>query len=210
MPGFNTNRIAARAGVSIGTLYGYFPNKQSILIALARQLLQGDGQAVLSALQADAAVHPNGDVTMNDVRPLAEKYYGKVPAGPLPQRTRPSEPPHVASQRISLADHVTVRTGVAGQTLDCAGADVGPVLVGGDDVIPLQEPPHDVDLCGHVVADVADVAAAKRPVELFVPSMIVGVALPEVPSPTKCRVVRPAKCASESSIADRSHDGSRP
>ena len=55
--------------------------------------------------------HPNnailvvaGDVTMNDVRPLAEKYYGKVPAGPLPQRTRPSEPPHVASQRISLAD----------------------------------------------------------------------------------------------------------
>jgi 4-diphosphocytidyl-2-C-methyl-D-erythritol kinase len=30
-------------------------------------------------------------------------------------------------QRISLADQVTVRTGVAGQTLDCAGADVGPV-----------------------------------------------------------------------------------
>ena len=30
-------------------------------------------------------------------------------------------------QRISLADQVTVRTGVVGQTLDCAGADVGPV-----------------------------------------------------------------------------------
>jgi zinc protease len=55
--------------------------------------------------------HPNnailvvaGDITMNEVRPLAEKYYGKLPAGPLPQRTRPSEPPHVASQRVSLAD----------------------------------------------------------------------------------------------------------
>jgi AcrR family transcriptional regulator len=48
--GFNTNRIAERAGVSIGTLYGYFPNKRAILIALARQLLQEDGKTVLSIL----------------------------------------------------------------------------------------------------------------------------------------------------------------
>jgi zinc protease len=41
---------------------------------------------------------------MAEVRPLAEKYYGKIAAGPLPSRDRPSEPPHVASQRISLAD----------------------------------------------------------------------------------------------------------
>jgi AcrR family transcriptional regulator len=31
----NTNRIAAVAGVSVGTLYQYFPNKQAILIAMA-------------------------------------------------------------------------------------------------------------------------------------------------------------------------------
>jgi AcrR family transcriptional regulator len=31
----NTNRIAAMAGVSVGTLYQYFPNKQAILIAMA-------------------------------------------------------------------------------------------------------------------------------------------------------------------------------
>ena len=55
--------------------------------------------------------HPNnailvvaGDVTAAEVKPLAEKYYGKLAAGPLPSRDRPSEPPHVASQRISLAD----------------------------------------------------------------------------------------------------------
>ena len=57
LAGFNTNRIAERAGVSIGTLYGYFPNKQSILIALARRLLQADGQAVLQALEAAAQRH---------------------------------------------------------------------------------------------------------------------------------------------------------
>lgn len=55
LAGFNTNRIAERAGVSIGTLYGYFPNKQSILVALARRLLQADRQAVVDALETAAA-----------------------------------------------------------------------------------------------------------------------------------------------------------
>ena len=34
-----TNRIAERAGVSIGTLYQYFPNKDAILVALVHQHL---------------------------------------------------------------------------------------------------------------------------------------------------------------------------
>ena len=34
---FNTNRVAERAGFSIGTLYQYFPNKNSIFEALAER-----------------------------------------------------------------------------------------------------------------------------------------------------------------------------
>lgn len=46
----NTNRIAERAGVSIGTLYEYFPNKDAILIAMARQRLAKDERLVRQAL----------------------------------------------------------------------------------------------------------------------------------------------------------------
>ena len=35
--GLNTNRIAEVAGVSIGALYGYFPNKEAILLAMAER-----------------------------------------------------------------------------------------------------------------------------------------------------------------------------
>ena len=33
---FNTNRLAERAGVSVGTIYQYFPNKEAILVAMSR------------------------------------------------------------------------------------------------------------------------------------------------------------------------------
>ena len=48
--GATTNRIAHAAGVSIGTLYEYFPNKESLLVALAEQHVQMAERGVCTAL----------------------------------------------------------------------------------------------------------------------------------------------------------------
>ncbi len=56
-----TNRIAAEAGLSIGSLYQYFPNKDAILVALVRAHMD-DGAAAVAAA-ADEALHlPLDDV----------------------------------------------------------------------------------------------------------------------------------------------------
>jgi len=56
----NTNLIAERAGVSIGALYGYFSNKDEILLAMARRELDHIRDRVSDALtrEADAHIHP--------------------------------------------------------------------------------------------------------------------------------------------------------
>lgn len=48
----STNRISEVAGVGVATLYGYFPNKTAILVALARRLMAQDEAELLAALQA--------------------------------------------------------------------------------------------------------------------------------------------------------------
>jgi AcrR family transcriptional regulator len=46
----NTNYIAERAGISVGTLYQYFANKEAILVAMARREIATDEAAVIKAL----------------------------------------------------------------------------------------------------------------------------------------------------------------
>jgi AcrR family transcriptional regulator len=54
-----TNRIAARAGVSIGSLYQYFPNKDAILVALHEQH-RADVEPIITEFMArlDDPAHP--------------------------------------------------------------------------------------------------------------------------------------------------------
>ena len=58
LAGLNTNRIAERAGISVGTLYGYFPDKTAIVVALARRILQEDQAAMAAAIESPTARDP--------------------------------------------------------------------------------------------------------------------------------------------------------
>lgn len=51
----STNRIAAAAGVSPGTLYGYFADKDDIVAAVIERVVDGFGDAIAPALRAAAA-----------------------------------------------------------------------------------------------------------------------------------------------------------
>lgn len=47
-----TNAVAARAGISIGTLYAYFPNKEAILLIMARREMRRVQDSVRDAIYA--------------------------------------------------------------------------------------------------------------------------------------------------------------
>lgn len=52
--GFNTNAVAERAGVSIGTIYRYFPDKAAILRALAMREAEAHHRTVMEILGDEA------------------------------------------------------------------------------------------------------------------------------------------------------------
>jgi AcrR family transcriptional regulator len=63
LSGFNTNAVAVRAGVSIGSLYQYFPSKDAILVALMEQ-----GLSVFSESVAEAIDGAPGDSLGEDLK----------------------------------------------------------------------------------------------------------------------------------------------
>jgi zinc protease len=45
-----------------------------------------------------------GDIDAEELRPLAERYYGKIPAREVPERVRLQEPPQQAAREVELSD----------------------------------------------------------------------------------------------------------
>jgi AcrR family transcriptional regulator len=73
---FTTNAVAERAGVSIGTLYQYFTDKNAILLALAKREMQAALADVARALQGEFDPAPEARVRAM-VRVLVNAFHGR-------------------------------------------------------------------------------------------------------------------------------------
>jgi len=73
---FTTNAVAERAGVSIGTLYQYFADKQAILRAIADRELQAALARVRQALRGELDASPEGRVRAM-VRAIITAFRGR-------------------------------------------------------------------------------------------------------------------------------------
>jgi AcrR family transcriptional regulator len=76
---FTTNAVAERAGVSIGTLYQYFADKQSILRALAERELRRTLTAVATALRGNPQASGEERVRAM-VRAMVNAFSGRLRA----------------------------------------------------------------------------------------------------------------------------------
>lgn len=73
MASLTTNAVAQTAGVSIGTLYQYFPNKDAILDALADREMASMGAQALAVIEDPAEV-PHAERVVRIVRAVTSSY----------------------------------------------------------------------------------------------------------------------------------------
>lgn len=103
-----TNHVAERAGVSIGTLYQYFPDKDALLVALAREHLDA-ARAALDEAAADlrATAPPLPDVVRRLVEVTAAVNDRPVHAVLVDEAPRPPDlQAELAALHAAAADEV--------------------------------------------------------------------------------------------------------
>jgi AcrR family transcriptional regulator len=74
-----TNRIAERAGFSIGTLYQYFPNKEALLVAMAEYERKRVVARICAALRENS-IHTPEAVIRSVVRIMLQAFKGRFRA----------------------------------------------------------------------------------------------------------------------------------
>ena len=107
LTGFNTNVVAAKAGVSIGSLYQYFPGKDAILAALIRREAEAFDRALTEA------VGRTGDLgTASAVGLLAA-----VAADHQMSRPRLARILDLEEQRLGMAEEADAASGRTGAAI---------------------------------------------------------------------------------------------
>ena len=101
--GFNTNAIASKAGVSVGSLYQYFPNKDSIVLTLIGGYEEALHSAVLEAAKAGKGKGLKGCLRLL-VRALVTVHYRR----PRLNRVLEAEEERLGSGADDAAFHGTV------------------------------------------------------------------------------------------------------
>jgi AcrR family transcriptional regulator len=101
--GFNTNVIAAKAGVSIGSLYQYFPNKDSIVLALIGSFEKAFHDTVVKAVQDGKGKGLKSRLRLV-VRALVRAHYYR----PRLNRVLETEEQRLGSEADSAAFHESV------------------------------------------------------------------------------------------------------
>jgi AcrR family transcriptional regulator len=101
--GFNTNAIAAKAGVSIGSLYQYFPNKDSIVLALIGGFEKALHDTVVKAVQDGKGKRLNSRLRLV-VRALVSAHYYH----PRLNRVLESEEERLGSEANDSAFHANL------------------------------------------------------------------------------------------------------
>jgi AcrR family transcriptional regulator len=109
---FTTNAVAERAGVSIGTLYQYFDDKNALLLALARQEMEAALAEIGRALQGEVDPSLEGRVRAM-VRTMIHAFRGR-------QRARKAVVQAILAQGIGIELMAPVASFIA-----TAGAAVG-------------------------------------------------------------------------------------
>ena len=101
--GFNTNAIAATAGVSVGSLYQYFPNKDSIVLALIGSFEEALDAAVLEAVRSK-----RGQKLISRLRPLVRALVSVHYRNPELNRVLESEEERLVSGPNNGVSHAII------------------------------------------------------------------------------------------------------
>jgi AcrR family transcriptional regulator len=101
--GFNTNAIAERAGVGVGSLYQYFSNKDAIVLALIGSFEEALHDAVLRAVQGGRGQELKARLRLL-VRALVTVHYRR----PRLNRVLEAEEERLGSGADSVAFHAMV------------------------------------------------------------------------------------------------------